>query len=272
MSGPRPRPGWTRYQCPSSMASVTDPRRAAPEKVRAMARAWGPPSARAAATRPTTPMTGATRSSTGGNSGPVRSSDSSGPVDAGHGRHPGAASLLPVPLAGHAGLAPDDGHDQGDAGAGGHQQASRRPAPDPVPSARPAANAPDGQDQVHAAQQPAVADADLAPAGGHPAEEQATDSPLQQHGGGAEADHGPSTKSRRAARANHPGRRPVERRQDGAGPGPRRRRTRPLEAAEHQAVENQADDQDHDHGGHHASGSRSGCGPARGPLRATAGG
>ena len=51
------------------MASVIEPRNAAPTTTRATERASGSPAATPAATRPTTPMIGATRSSAGGNSG-----------------------------------------------------------------------------------------------------------------------------------------------------------------------------------------------------------
>ena len=53
----------------------------------------------------------------------------------------------------------------------------------------PAAKAPKAMHGVHAAQQPAVAEPDLAPSGGEPAEGHPADRPLQQHRGGLEADH-----------------------------------------------------------------------------------
>ena len=68
-SGARGMPGCTRYQCPRSMASVTAPRKAAPTTTRATDSAAGSPAEIPAATNPTSPMAGATRSRTGGNSG-----------------------------------------------------------------------------------------------------------------------------------------------------------------------------------------------------------
>ena len=68
-AGPRARPGCTRYQWPSSMASVTAPRKAAPT-TRARHRQPGRRRRRRCRRRPgrPAPITGATRSSTGGNS------------------------------------------------------------------------------------------------------------------------------------------------------------------------------------------------------------
>ena len=62
------RPGCTRYQWPRSMASVIDPRKAAPASSRATASHGSAAGVEPAATSPTAPMTGATRSSPGGNS------------------------------------------------------------------------------------------------------------------------------------------------------------------------------------------------------------
>ncbi len=65
-SGPRARPGCTRYQWPSSIASVTAPRNAAPTSTRATDNQAGIARVDAGrGTRPTRPMAGATRSSTG---------------------------------------------------------------------------------------------------------------------------------------------------------------------------------------------------------------
>ena len=66
----RGRPGWVRYQWPSSIASVTAPRNIAPANVRSRDTSTLPPASIAAATRPTDATAGATRSSTGGNSRP----------------------------------------------------------------------------------------------------------------------------------------------------------------------------------------------------------
>ena len=70
ISGPLARPGCTRYQWPSSMASLTAPRNTAPTSIRPTDRAAGSPAASPAATSPTSPIIGATRSRCGGNSGP----------------------------------------------------------------------------------------------------------------------------------------------------------------------------------------------------------
>ncbi|CAB4764440.1 unannotated protein [freshwater metagenome] len=66
--GARGRPGCTRYQWPSSIASVIAPRNAAPTSTRATDSAAGSPASMPAATSPMTPTSGATRSSHGGNS------------------------------------------------------------------------------------------------------------------------------------------------------------------------------------------------------------
>ena len=60
LSRPRGRPGCTRYQWPSSMASVTAPRKAAPTSVRSERHGADAPSAAssAAATSPTAPISG----------------------------------------------------------------------------------------------------------------------------------------------------------------------------------------------------------------------
>ena len=111
-----------------------------------------------------------------------------GPVDAGHRRHPRRSLFQPFSLAPHAGPAPDDGHAEGD-GGGDHDPhrgaVAHRHRPDgPTDDDRAR-----GEQEVDAAQQPAVPDADLPPAGGDPQEEQATHRPLQQHRRGIEADH-----------------------------------------------------------------------------------
>ena len=79
-------PGCTRYQWPSSIASVIAPRNAAPTRVRSSATVGFPPASRPAATRPTTPMATGTRSRAGGYSGPA------GRVDAAA----GAGRSIPV--------------------------------------------------------------------------------------------------------------------------------------------------------------------------------
>src|SRR4051812_34839068 len=68
--GSRESPGCTRYQWPSSIASLITPRNAAPTSNRPADSAYGPPSAPAAPSSATNPNSGANRSSTGGNSGP----------------------------------------------------------------------------------------------------------------------------------------------------------------------------------------------------------
>ncbi len=68
-SGPRARPGCTRYQWPNSMASLTAPRNKAPTSVRATDNRAGSPASIPAASSATSPTTGATRSRMGGNSG-----------------------------------------------------------------------------------------------------------------------------------------------------------------------------------------------------------
>ena len=66
--------------------------------------------------------------------------------------------------------------------------------------------------QVGPAQQPAVADADLAPAGRHPQEQQPARRPLQQHGGGVEPDHGSDQRVDRRRGRGRPGSAPRARR------------------------------------------------------------
>ena len=187
----RGRPGCTRYQWPSSMASVTAPRKAAPVRVRATASASLPPAARPAATRPTTPMTGAIRSRRGSNSRPA------GVVDHGDAcarcrssrrparvrrscsaRWPGTPAPLratETPRATSAATAtPSDADLADDDGVEQH----------------PAGERAGGEGGEDAAQQPAVAEADLAVAGGDPQEGEPAGGPLQEHRGGVEVDHG----------------------------------------------------------------------------------
>ena len=111
-SGPRGMPGCTRYQCPRSMASVIDPRNAAPTTTRATDRASGSPAATPAATRPISPMIGATRSRRGGNSAASLVDGVALAVDPGHGGDPCAARLDAVALAGHARRLALDRHDR----------------------------------------------------------------------------------------------------------------------------------------------------------------
>ncbi len=125
-SGPRGRPGCTRYQWPSSIASLTLPRNTAPTSRRAAASRYGPPANCAAASRPIAPKIGATRSSAGGNSGPR-----SRVVVAGAADHRGdacparGAHLFP---AAHPGRAPLHRHCERDHGRGHarHRPRSRR--------------------------------------------------------------------------------------------------------------------------------------------------
>ena len=208
-SSPRGRPGCTRYQWPSSMASVTAPRNAAPASVRRIDTTGLPPASSAPATRPTTPMTTGTRSSTGGNSGP-RSAVAGPPaarVDARHRRHPGGAPVVLGLLAADPGAAPGDRDDEADQARCGDAE-RRHLAHRHHPEGHPGGERTEGHQQVDAPQQPAVAQADLAPPRREPAEGHAPDRPLQQHRGGVEADHGPQ-----GIRASGRGE-PVERRCD----------------------------------------------------------
>ena len=189
-SRPRGRPGCTRYQWPRSMASVTAPRKAAPANVRSSETAVLPPASSAAATSPMQPMATGTRSRIGGNSRPCMtvagaSTWRSMPVIAAtravrrscSARWPATPAwrrTIDTPSATrHVAATPSDA-------------ASRTGT---TPNASPAAKAPAAISGVDPAQQPAVAEADLAPAGREPAERHPADRPLQQHRRGVEADH-----------------------------------------------------------------------------------
>ena len=109
-------------------------------------------------------------------------------VDAGHRRDACRAAVVLGPLTGDAGLAPDDRHDEPDEAAGGH--AERRDLAHRHGAERdPGEEGADGHQQVDAAQQPPVPEADLAAPRREPAERHPADRPLQQHGGGVERDH-----------------------------------------------------------------------------------
>ena len=111
-------------------------------------------------------------------------------VDAGHGRHPGRAGLgqrdLPAtrrPCGGRSTTAratPAATATPTDASVA-HRHRVEHEDPDVGRAG--------GHDEVDAPHQPAVAEADLAAAGGDPQEEQAAGRPLEQDGGGVEADH-----------------------------------------------------------------------------------
>ena len=117
------------------------------------------------------PMAGATRSSAGGNSGDRRCRSACVvAVDAGHRRHPGRPAPRPAPADRDPGASPHDRHDE---------RASRRRATTPTAAASrtgtgPTTAADDDRRQRHervdAAQQPAVAEADLAAPGRDPEE------------------------------------------------------------------------------------------------------
>jgi hypothetical protein len=124
-------------------------------------------------------MATGTRSRIGGNSGAV---------DAGHRRDARRAAVVLGPLAAHAGLAADDRHPEDDE-AGDDEQRRRDLADRHDPERHARCERPRAHQGVDAAQQPAIAQADLAPAGGEPTERHPADRPLQQHGGGVEGDH-----------------------------------------------------------------------------------
>ena len=151
--------------------------------------AAGSPAWMPAATRPTTPMSGATRSSAGGNSGtpvegtvrrrgrcrssprpaptaaPTRSRSSATPARRRTIDTPSATAAASATSAAHASRTGTDvDANADDRGRGRHQE-------------------------IRPAQQPAVADADLAPPGRDPEEQQAAGRPLQQHRRGVELDH-----------------------------------------------------------------------------------
>ena len=94
-SGRRARPGCTRYQWPSSIPSEIAPRNAAPTSTRATDSQAGSPASMPAATRPGRPTSGATRSSTGGNSGRLPS----GPSGSGRRSMPVMATIRSLRLA-----------------------------------------------------------------------------------------------------------------------------------------------------------------------------
>ena len=82
-----------------------------------------------------------------------------------------------------------------------------------APNRTPTTSCGHSHQQVDAAQQPPVSEADLAPPGGEPQEGQPTDRPLQQHRGGIEADHArqandPTRASRARARSERARSRP----------------------------------------------------------------
>ncbi len=190
-SGRRARPGCTRYQWPSSIPSEIAPRNAAPTSTRATDSQAGSPASMPAATRPGTATSGAIRSSTGGNSGtaavgPLRVG---APVDAGHGHDPLAALGDALPLPRHARLATHDRHGERGSGRQAHRQ-RRRLAHRHGVGGQAHGQGARGHEDVDAAHQPAVADAHLAGPGRDPQEQQPARGPLQQDGGGVEADHG----------------------------------------------------------------------------------
>ena len=189
-AGLRARPGCTRYQWPSSIASVIDPeeRRADQHaRHRQQRRVAGGDAGGDQSGHPDDRRDQVEHRRELGHAGvgPVGA-----PVDAGHRRHPGRRAARPAPappprpalrrttdtpsatLAGH--------HD------GERRRLAHRHRVEPHADRERAG----GHQDVDAAHQPAVADADLAAAGGDPQEQQPADRPLQQHGGGVEADHG----------------------------------------------------------------------------------
>ena len=179
LSNRRGRPGCTRYQWPSSIASVTHPRKAAPASVRSRATAGLPPASRPAATRPTTPIAAGTRSSVGGYSGPAdRSAVAERPLDPGHRRHPGGAPVVLGPLAARP---PGAGRSTR---RGRRHIPPRRPATPPPGRARPRRRCRPRTPPPwpgRSRQQPAVAEPDLAPPGREPAERHPARGPLEQH-------------------------------------------------------------------------------------------
>ena len=207
----RGRPGWTRYQWPRSIASVIDPRNAAPTSVRSTDNATSPSASTAAASSPTRADDDRDEVEPrvelrGGRLAPRRTSARRsrrlGPIDARHRRDP----CRPPVVLRHA------------ARALRRTAARRRPParrgrrrrwPPPTTSRtgvrvgeQPGGERTEGDHGVHAAQQPAIPEPDLAAPGGEPAERHPADRPLQQHGGGLEADHaaeGTVASRRRAA-------------------------------------------------------------------------
>jgi hypothetical protein len=190
----RGRPGCVRYQCPSSIASESAPMNAAPTSVRASATAGLPPASSAAAIRPMEPITTGTRSRTGGNSGPTApcgrpaTGASTARSNARHRRDPLApAVVLRSRPADTCGLALHRHHQRN--GTGDHHTDRRDLAHRDRPERQPRRQGTGRETEVHAAQQPAVAQAGDASTSGEPAEQHPAGRPLQQHGGGVEADH-----------------------------------------------------------------------------------
>ena len=70
ISGPRAKPGCTKYQCPNNMASLIAPKNSAPISTRATDNHAGSPALMPPATNATTPKRGANKSRCAGNSGP----------------------------------------------------------------------------------------------------------------------------------------------------------------------------------------------------------
>ena len=181
------RPGCTRYQWPSSIASVTAPRNAALAKVRSNETPRLPPASTAAATSPTMPRIGAIRSTCGGNSGPATRSLASRsiPVISATRSRP---TVVLVDLAGDPGLAAHDRQNQGEQRCSGDGRSTDLADPD-----QPESGADDDRrgshQQVDAPKQPAVAEADFAAPGREPQEREPPDRPLQQHRCSVETDH-----------------------------------------------------------------------------------
>ena len=188
----RGRPGWTRYQWPRSMASVMAPRKAAPASVRSRATTWFPPASSAPATSPTRPIDDRHQVEHGRELRAPLVDDGGrhrrAPVDAGHRRDTRRAAVVLGLLPGHPGLAAHHRHDESDQARHGHSERSDL-ADGHRPERDPGQERPERHQHVRAAQQPAVAEADLASAGREPAERHPADRPLQQHGGGVERDH-----------------------------------------------------------------------------------
>ena len=162
------------------MASVTAPRKAAPTRVRTTASTSLPPAARPAATSPTAPIAGDEvehRGELGGTSRSehVRSRSCARPARGGRAPRP-----LPATPARRRTI---------DTTRGAPRRWRRRAAPrlGRRPGRRlPGRHGACGHHEIDRPQQPAVADADLAPAGRDPQEQQAAGRPLQQDGGGVE--------------------------------------------------------------------------------------
>ena len=111
-----------------------------------------------------------------------------GTFDAGHRCDTLAATVVLDPRSAHAGRLATQRDRQGEQARDHHADRCRL-ANGHDPERQPGSQGTGGETEVDAPQQPAIPEAGDAPPGGEPAEQHAAGRPLQEHGGGVEADH-----------------------------------------------------------------------------------